>query len=143
LIEAVGALGIIGLILSAITVAVMTSLNNATYDQNQTLAAKYAQQGTELVTQVRDQNYTSFQGVSGTHCLASGATTLGPAVGSCSANVGAFIREVQIQRNGCAANVSRVSVLVEFKDGKCTSGTYCHIHTDVSCLSTVNPVQTP
>ena len=142
LIEAVGALGILAIVISATTIAVTTSLSNATYDKNQTLATQYAQQGTEIVRQTRDDNYPSFQGYSGTYCLVKGQTAL--SAGPCSANIdGFFVRSVQITPNGCGQNVSQVIVSVAFQDGKCPAGNYCHSQTDTSCLSVVNPVAAP
>jgi len=142
LIEAVGALGILALVISATTMAVTTSLSNATYDKNQTLATKYAQQGSEIVHQVRDVNYGNFQALNGIYCLAKNQTTM--TNGPCSVNIdGFYVRSVQIIQNGCGANVSRVNVSVAFKDGKCTASTYCHNQIDSSCLSTTNPVLVP
>ena len=143
LIEALSALGIIGLLLSATTVAVITALSNTTYNQNQTLATKYAQQGTEIVRQIRDKNYTTFQGYNGTYCLGN-ATSFG---GTCAtANLfGTFVRKVQILPNGgCGVGNDSIIVTVTFRDTKCPAiNLYCHGETDTSCLSTVNPVQAP
>ena len=142
LIEALSALAIIGILLSATAVAVITSLSNATFNQNKTLATKYAQQGSEIVRQIRDKNYTTFQGYSGSYCLG----TSGAFGGGCATpNVGNFVRTVQIQRNnGCGAANDNVIVSVTFQDSKCPAGNpYCHGVTDTSCLSITNPVQAP
>ena len=145
LIEAVGALAVISLVISAIAIAVTTSLNNAQFNKNQSLATKYAQQGIEIVRQIRNSNYISFASTNGTYCLGKGQTSLGTSQSNCNiANVDTFIRSVQIEQNpGCGANVARVTVTVSFIDGKCQSNTYCHKQTEITCLSTVNPVQAP
>jgi prepilin-type N-terminal cleavage/methylation domain-containing protein len=144
LIETLAALAIISIVIVAIATAVTSSLSNATYNQNETNATKYAQQGTEVINQVRDESYTNFKNYAGTYCLAKGATTLGTAQASCIAkNVDNFIRSVQIQQAGCATNVAKITVSVAFTDGKCQSGVYCHSETDISCLSIVNPVPAP
>jgi Tfp pilus assembly protein PilV len=145
LIEALTALAIISIVITAITVAVTAALSNAKYNQNETLATKYAQQGSELVNQIRDDNYNNFKNYSGNYCLTSGQTALGTAQGNCSSpNIdNIFIRSVQIQQGGCAANVTKVTVTVSFTDGKCQVGIYCHNVVDDSCLSTVNPIQAP
>src|ERR1700722_6827093 len=105
LIETLAALAIISIVIVAIATAVTSSLSNATYNQNETIATKYAQQGTEVINQIRDGSYTNFKNYTGTYCLAKSATTLGTAQASCTTkNVDNFIRSVQIQQAGCAAN---------------------------------------
>ena len=49
LIETLASLAIISIVITAISVSVTTSLNEAKYDQYLTLATKYAQQGSEIV----------------------------------------------------------------------------------------------
>jgi len=142
LIEAVGALGVLGIVISAITLAVTTSLSNATYDKNLTIATKYTQQGSEIMQQIRDDNYATFQNLTGIYCLAQNQTTL--TSGPCLVNMdGFYIRSVQIIQNGCGQNVSKITVSTSFKDGKCIAGTYCHTQIDSLCLSTTNPVVVP
>lgn len=150
LIETLSALAILSIVIVAVTTAVTTSLSNSEFNQNQTLATKYAQQGTEIVTQIRDQSYASFAGYTGPYyCLAQNQSTLGVAQSTnCSStNITTandnFIRSVQIQQGGCAANVAQITVKVSFTNSKCQAGTYCHGATDVSCLSTKNPVLAP
>lgn len=144
LIETLAALAILSIVIVAIATSVTTSLSNTNFNQNQTLATKYAQQGTEIVTQIRDTNYAGFTSNSGIYCLAANQTTLGTVQTGCTvANVGIFIRSVQIQQGGCATSVAKVTVTTSFTDSKCQSGAYCHNETDISCLSTLNPIQAP
>ena len=144
LIEALAALAIVGIVISAIGVIVTTSLSNARFDENQTLATKYAQQGSEVIQQIRDDNYTGFQNFNGTYCLGQGQITLGLPANCTSANMdNTFIRSITIQQNGCGANIAQVTVNVSFTDSKCANGKYCHIQTISTCLSTVNSVQAP
>jgi methylthioribose-1-phosphate isomerase len=145
LIEAMGALSRIAIIVIAVGMSVTTSLNNAKFNQDQTEATKYAQEGMETVRQIRNTSYNTFAGYNGTYCLGNNQSNLGANQSSCSSpNVGTFIREVDIQQNpGCGANVARVSVTVSFADGKCSQGVYCHKQVHTSCFSTVNPVQAP
>ena len=146
LVETLSALAIISIVIVAIATSVTTSLSNATFNQNQTLATKYAQQGSEIVTEIRDTSFASFLNYSGTYCLGSGQTALGAVQPSgCTAtNIGStFIRSVQITQAGCAANVAKVVVTVSFTNSKCQSGAYCHSQADTFCLSTKNPVQAP
>jgi type II secretory pathway pseudopilin PulG len=148
LIEALGALAIIAIVIVAVATAVTASLSIAQFNEDQTLTTKYAQQGIEEVRRIRNANYTTFKTYTGLYCLGKGQTTLGAAQASClTPNTDTYIRSVQIDQppspQSCAANVARVTVNVAFTDGKCPSGTYCHIQTQTSCLTTVNPVQAP
>ena len=148
LIETLAALAIISVVIGAIGVLVTTSLSNAKYNQSQTLATKYAQQGIEVVQQIRDNSYTGFRTyhTPGEYCLGSGAVALGANVSSCSSpNIGIFIRSVTVQQGAarCGANFALVTVDVKFADGKCASGVYCHVVSNDTCLSTVDPVQAP
>jgi Tfp pilus assembly protein PilV len=145
LIEAIGALAIIAIVVTAIAIAITAALSNTKYNQDETLTTKYAQQGSEIVRQIRDSNYNGFKSISGIYCLAKNQTTLGATQSGCTtANVDSFIRSVQVEQvPGCATNVAKVTVVVSFIDGKCTANTFCHNVTNTSCLSTVNPVQSP
>jgi type II secretory pathway pseudopilin PulG len=146
LIEALTALGLIAIVITAIGVAVTAALSNAKYNQNETLATKYAQQGSEIVNQIRDDNYNNFKTYAGTYCLASGDSALGVSQpsGCTTPNIdNTYIRSVDIVQGGCAANVAHVTVTVSFRDGKCEAGAYCHKVIDDSCFSTVNPIQAP
>jgi prepilin-type N-terminal cleavage/methylation domain-containing protein len=145
LIETLAALAILSILIVAIATSVISSLSNAEFNDNQTLATKYAQQGLEYVTQIRDQNYANFKNYNGTYCLGQNPSSLGTAQASCTAqNYGSFIRSVVIQQTpGCGTNVAAVTINVSFTDGKCQGGAYCHAATEASCLSTVNPIQSP
>lgn len=141
LLEALVALGLVAIVITAIANVVTVSLNNAQYNENQSLATKYAQQGLETVRQIRNASYASFRTYNGLYCFGKGQTSLGVPQSSCTtANADTFVRSVVIENTpGCAANVSRVTVNVAFTDGKCTDGSYCHVQSHSSCLTTVNP----
>lgn len=143
LIEALVALGLISVVVTAVASTIITSLSNVQYNENQTLATKYAQQGLESVRQIRNQNYSAFRNLDGLYCYGKDQPVLGFPQQSCtSENLDTFIRSVEIDQNpGCANNVARVTVHVAFRDGKCQDNTYCHIQSHSSCLSTVNPVK--
>lgn len=145
LIETLAALAILSIIITAIATSVLSSLSAAQFNENQTLATKFAQQGFEIVNQIRDQDYSGFKNFDGTYCLAQNQTTLGSVQSGCTTpNVGNFIRSIVIQQApGCSANVASVTVNVAFTDGKCQPSVYCHNQTQTSCLSTVNPIQSP
>lgn len=145
LIETLAALAIISIVITAIGISVTAALSNAKYNQFVTQATKFAQQGSERMTQIRDEDYNQFVNYNGTYCFSKNQTTISnPPQGSCSSpNVDNFIRSVVIQQGGCAANVARVTVTVTFTDGKCQASSYCHQQTVSTCLSTINPVQVP
>jgi len=61
LLEAVIALAALLLILSASSIAIVTSVNNATFTRNQNQANKFAQAGIEEIRSLRDTDYTYFR----------------------------------------------------------------------------------
>ena len=121
LIEALGALAIISVVVTAAAIAVTTALNNAAFNKNQTQATKYAQEGVEVVRQIRNANYTQFRSYNGLYCLADNQSDLGSVQSECTqANIGNFVRSVVIEQTpGCRADVPRVAVTVAFTDGTC------------------------
>lgn len=154
--EVVVALGAGIVVLSALTMAVVTSLNNAAQSNSETQAGQFAEQGIEIMRGMRDNNYVSFSSLSGTYCLAascSAATTAlgtcGPRTTSCGTNVSnKFVREVQVEQNTSACLVSnvtpapgskqtRVIVNVAWTDNKCKDANdpYCHVTSLDTCLS--------
>lgn len=143
LIEALVALGLISIVVAAVATTITTSLSNIQYNENQTLATKYAQQGIESVRQIRNQNYSAFRNLDGLYCYGKDQPVLGFPQQICTTeNLDTFIRSVEIDQSpGCANNVARVTVRVAFRDGKCQNNTYCHIQTHNTCLSTINPVK--
>lgn len=54
LLETLLALGVCVIILSAITVIVISSLNSTQFTKRQNLASQYAQEGMEVVRKIRD-----------------------------------------------------------------------------------------
>lgn len=143
LIEVLVSLSILVIIISTIAVLITSSLDNTQSGKSQNMATKYAQEGIEVVRGIRDTNYAQFATYSGLYCLAKNQTTLGASAPSCVVNTDQFVRSVQVQQAGCAANIARVTVTVAWSDGKCQTGTYCRMSQQVSCFSTVNPVQAP
>lgn len=145
LIEALGALALVAVVVTAVSSAVITALSNAQYNKNQTQATKFAQQGLETVRKIRNADYFAFRSYNGIYCLGKNTSSLGTAQSNCTTpNTDGFIRYVDIQQApGCGTNIARVTVSVSFTDGKCNAGTYCHVQSHSSCLSTVNPIQAP
>ncbi len=141
LIEVLVALGLIGVVATALAGLVVISMGNTGYSKDQNLATQYSQEGIEIVRQKRDSDYPTFRTFSGNYCLNGGSSVLDP---DCTtANVGNFLRKVMITQDGCASNVAKVMVTVSWRDSKCpATNIFCHTSRIMSCLSTVNSVPT-
>jgi hypothetical protein len=102
LVEALVALGAAVVIISAITVAVVTAVNNADFAKYQNLATDFAKQGMETIKQQSQLNWNDIATYSGTGanpwwCLPQGTTDLYPhdAASCLSVNVmNKFARDV-------------------------------------------------
>lgn len=151
LIEVLIALGVVTVVISAVTVLGISSLSNARFSANQEQASKYTQEGMEIVRGIRNSNYAGFASYinpSEIYCLGENLTSIDPdeSVSSCTEpNIGGqYIRSVTIvQDENCGANFAHTTVTVAFADNKCASGEYCHSNSLDSCLSTLAPVQGP
>lgn len=166
LLEILLAFGVAVLTLSAITIAVISSLNNAQFTKNQNLANHYAQEGMEVIRKIRDSslaNLASYKKATeyAYYCLPADTIELSPALVSDSAtncggpNVGGiFVRKVILEHNflDCSAlnptpgptpplisKGSRIRITVAWSDGKCPSGNiFCHKVELISCFSTID-----
>lgn len=145
LIEVLVALSILGVVITAVTIVITTSLANAQHGKNQYIATKYSQEGIEIIRKIRNNDYTGFKTYNGNYCLAKNASTLGTVQSSCSTpNVDIFIRSVIVEQSpGCGSNIAKATVRVTWTDGKCSANQYCHKSEQVSCLSTLQRVQAP
>ncbi len=171
LIEVLVGLSAAVVVISAITVSVIASLNNAEYSRDQNLATHSSQEGIEVVRNMRDQNIASVSQSSlpdGKYCLAKTCQAIvnsgsnancGILIGvHCSQNVNNFIREVTITHNASTCNgngpttaptptipTMKVSVSTYWGDTKCTnsSNPFCHSVLLTSCLSDFTIVPTP
>ncbi|SRR5260221_644933 len=148
LIEVLVGLASAVVILSAITLATVTALNNTEFSQNQNLATSYVQQGMEIVRNMRDTNFSTFNALSDHYCLASSCTALTAGVGPCGSsltqaacgqNVSNFVREVEIEKasSTCQGVNTKVTVTVSWFDTKCRSSTapFCHSVSSSTCFS--------
>lgn len=156
LIEVLVGLATAVVVIAAITTATISSLNNATFSKNQNLATQYAQQGMEFMRKLRDNSYSTFQGLSGTYCLAKECTKLTssnpkcwtPTSGNtCNQNIDYFVRQIDVQQNSpnCDGASTQIVAKVSWFDAKCTSGTntFCHQVLLTTCLSNYQVVPTP
>ena len=149
LLEALVALATAVVIISAMTVVVLSSLNNAQFSKNQNQATLYAQQGIEFLKNLSQSNWTTFNTYNGSYCMSSDNSLPQKTGQSCvpSPNVGIFLREVTINQSSSSCNPSTtlVTVSVGWSDNKCTSATdvYCHKVKLVSCIYNSTTVPTP
>jgi Tfp pilus assembly protein PilV len=147
LIEALIALSASVAIISAITVAIITSVSNADFSKNQNLASQYAQQGIEILKEQSRSDWASFSNYSGDYCLPEGSTTPEVKSISCPQNISNFfVREISISEvSATCSNGARVTVSVSWTDGKCTNtgNPYCHKVSLDSCYVDLNSKVAP
>ncbi|CAN5157671.1 hypothetical protein BH11PAT1_BH11PAT1_3140 [soil metagenome] len=144
LIEVLVALGVAVVVMTAISSAVITGLNNSQYSKLQNQATQYAQQGMEQMQNYRDAK--SLHEFTGTtyKCLNAGCNPVTDIGASCFTDTTAaavcplidnnFSRKV-IAVHGvasCGGNV-QINVKVEWSDGKC-GATPCHRVDVSSCM---------
>lgn len=147
-IEALLALALLGAVITAITVAVTTSLSNTQFSRNQHIATNYAKEGTEVLRLLRDSDYQAFATLNGEYCLAKNSTQLEfPAQTECKERPNLddlYIRRVRVLQNACGTsnNLTEVTVTVTWKSPRCrdANNPFCHSSEVVSCLSDVIPI---
>lgn len=141
LIEAVAALAVVTIVLTALTIAVLLGLRNSEFTRKETIATQYAQQGMEIIRNKRDVDWGTFNNYTDAinGCLGSGNTfTSFPCVDSQYITIGSmkFMRTVNFASNaGCGVGNKKVTVMVAWKDSKCPSGGFCKKASIVSCFS--------
>lgn len=115
LLEVLVALSVGVLVLVAMTAVILSSLSNAQFSKNQNLATLFAQQGMEMVRDLRNKNWTSFAAYDGFYCLAKdGSLTAGS---NCAGNIDGFFTR-QIRFENLAVDKRRITVTVSFTDSK-------------------------
>lgn len=142
LIEVLIAMAVGLVVVSAITIAVISALNNAQFSKNQNLATQYVQEGMEVVRRIKNSSNLLV----GDYCLNKGSLVLRqkPAAG-CGQNVDIFVREINVTSplSGPCSNQLKATVFVQWTDSKCSGGAFCHEVKLVSCFSDFNIVPTP
>jgi len=148
LIEALVALSVSTIIIAAITMAVITGMNNATFSKNQNLATGFAQQGMDILHQQSQSDWATFDGMATniTYCLVQNETTLDSDCPDSPNINSSFVRKVKIEppSAGCSSG-KKVSVTVSWGDGKCTDAgnKYCHNVSLDSCFAQTNTSTNP
>jgi Tfp pilus assembly protein PilV len=158
LLEIILAFGIAIIVLGAVTSIIVTSLNNAQYTKNQSLASSYAQEGMNAVRNIRDSSWNNFLTYTNghTYCINSNLTLISISGHCASADMigpnGIFSREASFADGNssfadgtlskCDLGGRGVKVDVLWTDGKCSSD-YCHKVELVSCFSNINAKPAP
>ncbi len=163
LVEALIALGVATIVVSAMAVVAITAVNNADFSKYQNLATHYAQQGIEIVRQQSQTDWNAFSSQVGgspgkLYCLDQDKTELDlPPLGSCAKNINDqnnkpfFVRDVTLTQLSYIPNLTpgpaypacngivQATVRVSWTDGKCSSATdYCHKVSLKSCFANIN-----
>lgn len=143
LLESVIALSLLIIILTAISVAVLTSLNNSSYVKQQNQANKLAQQGMEYLRDqlVNNVQFNYYSSSTGSKCLDSQNTLKATACDPLIATdliYGSFKREASFSAGNCGTsgtitNGLQVTVTVSWTSGKCSSS-YCNTQVVKSCF---------
>ena len=147
LLEVLIALTTAVIIISAMTVIVITSLNNAQFSKHQNEATQYAQQGIEILKNQSQSDWSTFSSKNDINYCLSQSNDLTTRTGtgtSCGLNLGIFSREVTIYQslddlnNNCdpKPDSALITVSVGWADNKCTdsSDQYCHKVKIKSCI---------
>src|SRR5438046_2961704 len=93
LIEAILALGVIIVVMTALVTALTSSLSSTNFSKEQSLATTYAQQGLEIARNNKDSNFDNFSGLNtGYHCLRQGSENINNAI-------------IVTQPSGCGGNI--------------------------------------
>jgi hypothetical protein len=156
ILEVVVALGAGIIVLSAMTIAVVTALNNASQATAESQATQFAQQGIEIVRSMRNTDYATLSTLSGDYCMAASCSALTTQTGtcgfkttSCGTNINnKFIREVSVTQNSSTCLVpgvtpapgskqTEVTMTVSWSDSKCRDedNRFCHNVSIDTCLS--------
>lgn len=132
LIEALVALSVFLIALTAITITVVTAVANARFAQDQNAANKYAQEGLE---QIKSRGYASVRNLNGTMALGDdNALVQLPAT---PVNVDQkYKRDVTFTPGGVCTGGVRVEVVVKWNSPKCLStNTFCHQSKQTTCMT--------
>lgn len=163
LIEAIVALGVAGIIIAAITIAVISAVSNSDFAKYQNLATNAAQEEMAYVRNLSKTDWNSFQstysgsGLSGCFCYDSvkkklTSTNLEDCLGraaNCTNSSDMFDRYVYINFSGqdqyggskCVASAF-TQTGASWTDGKCSSNLdYCHQVTLDTCIGDIYTTQ--
>jgi Tfp pilus assembly protein PilV len=163
LVEAVIALGVVTIIVSAMAIAVVSAVSSSDYSKYENQATHSAQQGIEILRQESQSDWAGFikpldQGglYQGGHCLADPDPDTNKFTPEQLANCDLqtsmpnvkpnFIRQFSVTKDintACGGDSYYGQVAVYWNDGKCQNNDlYCHKVQLDTCLGNINAVPT-
>lgn len=149
LLEIVVALGAIAVLFTITSTAIISALNNATESKFQNQASIFASEGIEILRQMKESSWNTFDSYSGNYCLADNCKSLtsfdecGPTVSTCGKNIYEYSRSVTLLRNdpdctGDGNNSTKAIVKVSWHDSKCAPGIkFCRNVSMETCFSNI------
>ncbi|MCL5433256.1 MAG: prepilin-type N-terminal cleavage/methylation domain-containing protein [Patescibacteria group bacterium] len=157
IIEVLIALSVAVVVIAAISISVISALYNSQFSKNQNLATQYAQEGMEILRQIRNSDWTEFSSYSGSYCLDKGSDVLEvkdlgvtngcSSGGSDNTNIDNFFaRQIDVSRQDadCSGNQTKVTATVSWSDNKCgRDKLFCHEVRLSSCFSDANLIEAP
>lgn len=146
LIEAILALGVIVIILTALVTALITASSSSSFSKEQSLATGYAQEGLEIARNDKEKDFESFLTLNGDYCLDELESSIyDDTVRVCSGNVAEkFTRIVTITNNptNCGTTDSRFVISrVTWTDSRCEGVAECHRVELNSCFVNLNRIE--
>lgn len=155
MLEAVAALGVIAIVMTALTIAVLLGLGNSGYSKKNNLATQYAQQGMEIIRNMRETDGTAFWVLNKAYylpnsivdsannapvdiCSGKNPPSTAPKIGD------TYIRTFCVDATVGAGCDRKVTVSVWWQDGKCPDNGYCKKASIASCFADLRaPTPTP
>ncbi len=149
LVEIIVSLGALAVLFTIASTAIISALNNAQEAKFQNQASIYASEGIEILRQMKDSSWTSFNSFSGNYCLADTCKGLdsmgacGPSGSSCGKNIDGYSRSVILSKNdpdctGGSAFSTKAVVTVSWHDSKCAPhSVFCRNVTVETCFSNI------
>lgn len=158
LIEAIVAMTVIVMIMTAIVTALISSINSTTYSEEQTIATGYAQEGIEIARNQKNIDWASITSLANrSYCLNIGDTLIDSGdAASCQRNIeGKYTRRIYVNQSGrderpdgtreqkCFQNAIFVASTVTWSDARCTGVGDCHKVDLNSCFTNLNYIEAP
>lgn len=148
LIEVLAAFSVAAVLVTAIVVAIISALSNTIFSKNQNIGTRYAQEGVEIIRQIRNNSLSEFTALNVNYCLNSTNELEGKITIDCPQDSNGISREVKIERGDDATscgtnNPTKVTVTVLWADNKCSGAELCHNTKLVSCLSETTSAEAP
>jgi Tfp pilus assembly protein PilV len=122
LFEVVFALGVIGIVMVGIVALATTSIRNASFSRNQSVATRYMQEGVEWLREQRDLDWDTFRSYAGnTWCLNGSPLASWGAAGGCGGGTISgtiFTREVALSQISVTPPIIEADVTVVWQDAQ-------------------------